>query len=271
MRTSVSGVPIRPYRLSRIEYDRAVEAGAFEPDAKLELIDGDLNAMTPEGVGHTIGIDLVADSLRRVFGPGYYVRIQHPLAADDYSEPEPDVAVVRGAATTARAIPRRRCWSSRSRTNHCGTTGRSSSACTRAAGFPSTGSSPSPRRVSRSTAARLETATRASPTMQPGTRSRRSLAPAHGSPSTICFPDSESRRRRENPMGDRGDVTATSDRTSTRHRDGDRAEAPALGDRASRRGQADESDSLSDQLHALGAVSGGGWPADGSPAELSAS
>jgi len=97
MRTSVSGVPIRPYRLSRIEYDRAVEAGAFEPDAKLELIDGDLNAMTPEGVGHTIGIDLVADSLRRVFGPGFYVRIQHPLAADDYSEPEPDVAVVRGA------------------------------------------------------------------------------------------------------------------------------------------------------------------------------
>ena len=25
------------YRLSRVEYDRAVEAGAFEPDAKLEL------------------------------------------------------------------------------------------------------------------------------------------------------------------------------------------------------------------------------------------
>ena len=85
------------YRLSRVEYDRAVEAGAFEPDAKLELIDGDLSAMTPEGVSHTTGIDLVADCLRRVFGRGFHVRIQHPLAADDYSEPEPDVAVVRGA------------------------------------------------------------------------------------------------------------------------------------------------------------------------------
>ena len=97
MRTTASDVAICHYRLSRVEYDRAVEAGAFEPDAKLELIDGDLNATTPEGVSHTIGIDLMADCLRRVFGLGFYVRIQHPLAADDYSEPEPDVAVVRGA------------------------------------------------------------------------------------------------------------------------------------------------------------------------------
>ena len=46
----------------------------------------------------------------------------------------------------------------------------SSSACTRGAGFPITGSSPSPRPVSSSTATRLETATRASPTIQPGIR-----------------------------------------------------------------------------------------------------
>ena len=97
MRAAASGVAVRHYRLSRVEYDRAVEAGAFEPDAKLELIDGDLSAMTPEGVSYTIGIDLMADCLRRVFGRGFYVRIQHPLAVDDYSEPEPDVAVVRGA------------------------------------------------------------------------------------------------------------------------------------------------------------------------------
>ena len=96
MRPAASDVSIDHYRLSRVEYDRAVEAGAFEPDAKVELIDGDLNAMTPEGVSHTTGIDLVADCLRRVFGSGFHVRIQHPLAVDDYSEPEPDVAVVKG-------------------------------------------------------------------------------------------------------------------------------------------------------------------------------
>ena len=93
----MSNVPICNYRLSRVEYDRAVEAGVFEADARLELIDGELRAMTPEGSRHAAVMELVADCLRRVFGSGFHVRIQHPLAADDYSEPEPDVAVVTGA------------------------------------------------------------------------------------------------------------------------------------------------------------------------------
>ena len=102
--------------------------------AKLELIDGNLHAMTPEGSRHALGMDPVADCLRGVFGPGFYVRIQHPLAADDYSEPEPDVAVVTGPMRdTGTPIRRPRCWSSTRRTNHCDTTGRSSNACTRGA------------------------------------------------------------------------------------------------------------------------------------------
>ena len=92
----MSDVSICHYRLSRVEYDRAVEAGVFEADAKLELIDGDLHAMTPEGSRHAAVIELVAGCLRRVFDSGFHVRIQHPLAVDDYSEPEPDVAVVTG-------------------------------------------------------------------------------------------------------------------------------------------------------------------------------
>ena len=87
---------IHHYRLSRTEYDRAVEAGVFELDAKLELVDGDLLAMTPQGSRHATGVDLAADSLRHAFGAGFHVRMQLPLAIDDYSEPEPDVAVVTG-------------------------------------------------------------------------------------------------------------------------------------------------------------------------------
>ena len=71
MRAAASDVSICHYRLSRVEYDRAVEAGAFEPDAKLELIDGNLHAMTPEGTAHTTGMHLVADRLREVFGSGF--------------------------------------------------------------------------------------------------------------------------------------------------------------------------------------------------------
>ena len=97
MRATASDACIRRYPLSRAEYDRAVEGGAFEPEAKLELVDGDLHAMTPEGSRHAVGMNVVADRLRRIFDNGFHVRVQNPLALDDYSEPEPDIAVVRGA------------------------------------------------------------------------------------------------------------------------------------------------------------------------------
>ena len=96
MGATAAEVPSGHYRLSRLEYDRAVEAGAFAPDARLELVDGSLHAMTPEGSRHALGIDNVAECLREAFGAEFYIRPQHPLAADDHSEPEPDVAVVHG-------------------------------------------------------------------------------------------------------------------------------------------------------------------------------
>ena len=102
MSATAAEPPIRHYRLSRLEYERAVEAGAFEPGARVELIDGDLHAMTPEGSRHSLGIDLAAECLREAFGPGWYVRVQHPLAAGDRSEPEPDIAVVRGPMRSYR-------------------------------------------------------------------------------------------------------------------------------------------------------------------------
>ena len=82
------------YRLSRAEYDRAVAAGVFEVDAMLDRIDEDLHAMTPKRSPHTIGTRIRADCLRRLLGPESYPRIQQLLAADDHSEPEPDLAVV---------------------------------------------------------------------------------------------------------------------------------------------------------------------------------
>ena len=84
------------YRLSRAEYDRALEAGVFAPEVRLELIDGEILTMTPRGSRHTTGVELAAEALRTAFGTGFRVRVQFPLAAEDYSEPEPDVAVVAG-------------------------------------------------------------------------------------------------------------------------------------------------------------------------------
>lgn len=50
----------------------------------------------PQGSAHYTAIGLVEDALRAAFGPGWLVRTQGPIALDDDSEPEPDIAVIRG-------------------------------------------------------------------------------------------------------------------------------------------------------------------------------
>jgi Uma2 family endonuclease len=96
-----------PHRWSRTEYERMAEAGVFEPDERLELIDGEVWQMPPQSTRHFTAIRLVERALSRVFANGFDVRTQGPLAIDGHSEPEPDIAVVEGSARDyATAHPR---------------------------------------------------------------------------------------------------------------------------------------------------------------------
>jgi len=83
-------------RWTRAEYDKLIECGAFTPDDHVELIDGLLVVAEPQSAYHYTAIALVVQALSRAFGDGWTVRSQAPLALDETSEPEPDVAVVRG-------------------------------------------------------------------------------------------------------------------------------------------------------------------------------
>ena len=87
----------KPHRWTRAEYERMVEAGVFHPEARFELIDGEIIDMSPQGSYHATSIQVMADYIRNLFGVGYHVRIQMPLALGDASEPEPDVVVVTGS------------------------------------------------------------------------------------------------------------------------------------------------------------------------------
>ena len=73
-----------------------IEAGIFHPEAHLELIEGEILSMSPQGSRHITAILLVENALRAVFSTGYLVRTQAPIALDDRSQPEPDVSVVAG-------------------------------------------------------------------------------------------------------------------------------------------------------------------------------
>ena len=88
--------PTRTRRWTRAEYDRLIEVGVFHPGEPVELLGGELIVSEPQGSAHYTAILLVEDALRAALGPGWLVRTQGPVALDDESEPEPDLAVVRG-------------------------------------------------------------------------------------------------------------------------------------------------------------------------------
>jgi Uma2 family endonuclease len=81
---------------TREEYERLVEEGFFQPEERLELVDGQIFEMTPQSVPHAVGVRLARRELGRAFSEGFDILVQMPLALDDDSEPEPDLAVVRG-------------------------------------------------------------------------------------------------------------------------------------------------------------------------------
>jgi Uma2 family endonuclease len=81
----------RPLR--RREYDRLVEAGAFD-DERIELLAGMLVAVSPQGAEHAVVVNELVVLLAGLLAGRAIVRGQSPLALSDESEPEPDVAVV---------------------------------------------------------------------------------------------------------------------------------------------------------------------------------
>ncbi len=81
-----------------------VEAGIFGPNDKIELLDGVLVNVSPQGWLHAEVLSWLTARLIRALDETFVVRPQVPFAADDWSEPEPDIAVVR-RDTFAREHP----------------------------------------------------------------------------------------------------------------------------------------------------------------------
>jgi len=70
------------------------EEGFFE-DERLELLDGVILEVTPQGTRHAATVQRLTDRLAAALGSRASLRVQLPFAASETSEPEPDVAVVQ--------------------------------------------------------------------------------------------------------------------------------------------------------------------------------
>jgi len=89
--TPATAEVIRPLR--RVEYDQLIRLGAFE-DEKIELLDGELVAMSPLGTAHCSAVEKLNELLVLALHRRAAVRCQCAFAASELSEPEPDFMVV---------------------------------------------------------------------------------------------------------------------------------------------------------------------------------
>ena len=77
------------------EYQRMLEAGILSEDDHVELIDGEIIKMSPIGSRHVACVNRLNATLNRKIGEQVIISIQNPVRLDNYSEPEPDIALLK--------------------------------------------------------------------------------------------------------------------------------------------------------------------------------
>ncbi len=85
--------PVRRFTVD--EYHRMIQMGLLTEDEPVELLEGWIVPKMPRNPNHDATIELAQETLRGRLPPGWRVRVQSAITTAD-SEPEPDVAVVRG-------------------------------------------------------------------------------------------------------------------------------------------------------------------------------
>jgi Uma2 family endonuclease len=86
--------PLR--RFSVEQYHALADAGVLTEDDRVELLDGLIVEMPPIGPPHAYSVEHTdKDVLSPRLPPGWHIRMQQPITLAT-SEPEPDIAVVRG-------------------------------------------------------------------------------------------------------------------------------------------------------------------------------
>lgn len=77
------------------EYRRMVEAGILREDARVELIVGEVVEMSPIGERHAACVARLTQIITLLLKRAFLVWTQNPIQLDGYSEPQPDVVVLR--------------------------------------------------------------------------------------------------------------------------------------------------------------------------------
>lgn len=94
MSTMSEDLPHR-HRITVDEYYRMAQRGSFAPEARMELIDGEIIDVAPIGSLHMAVVDRLQEVLTLTFTGRAIVRIQGAVRLGDLSMPQPDVVLLK--------------------------------------------------------------------------------------------------------------------------------------------------------------------------------
>jgi len=93
------GIPMESWpqrhRITVHDYHRMGEIGVFAPDARVELIEGEIIDMAPLGNDHQSIVDQLNRTLVLAVGRNAIVRTQGSIRLSQWSEPEPDLVLLK--------------------------------------------------------------------------------------------------------------------------------------------------------------------------------
>ena len=85
-----------PYRFTVEQYHEMIEAGILGENDRIELLEGGVLHISPKGPRHVFVVQELSARLAPLLPADWHFRAQDPLTLAD-SEPEPDLAIVRGS------------------------------------------------------------------------------------------------------------------------------------------------------------------------------
>src|SRR5262245_32788881 len=77
------------------DYHRMVEAGILCEDDRVELIHGEVLALSPIGPRHSAAVLRASHALWRLVADRALVGVQGSIRLDEYNEPQPDIYLLR--------------------------------------------------------------------------------------------------------------------------------------------------------------------------------
>jgi Uma2 family endonuclease len=93
-----TSVQLSRYLFNVTDYHRMLETGVLNEDSQVELLNGEVIKMTPIAPRHAASVDRINDTLKTKLGKKAIVRVQNPVQLDDFSEPQPDISLLKRRA-----------------------------------------------------------------------------------------------------------------------------------------------------------------------------